>query len=83
MTEEYKKKRLKSLALIFQVAGISLIVMNATLFAETVYRIMDCGIGLFEGTLLVTAVLNILELINNWTSINKFIYHYGSIPDSV
>ena len=37
---------------------------------------MDCGIGLFEGTLLVTAVLNILELINNWTSINKFIYHY-------
>lgn len=62
---------------IFKLAAISIIVMNATLMGETIYVILTKGITCCEGiVLLLAVVLNILEVINNWASINEYISYY-------
>lgn len=78
-SEKRQKRRLRGLSLVFQVAGISLIVMNMTLLGETLYNLMDQGGTLYEAVVIPAAILNILELINNWSSISQYIRSYRKV----
>lgn len=77
--EESTERRLEGLSFLFKLAGISIIVLDATLIGEILYSGLNAGFGFYEMVVLSVVVLNILETINNWASVDQYILYYERI----
>lgn len=76
-----KPRQTHYILLVFQAACLAIIVKDATLLSGVLFRWinMDVMSWEFEAILVGTAILNILELMNNWASIKQYITYYKEI----
>lgn len=74
-----KEGRLKGISILFELASISILIMNAKLLGETLYHSLDQAIEGYEFLIFFAVGLSILETINNWASINQYIEYYNHV----
>lgn len=73
------KERLKGISILFQLAGISVLIVNAKLVGETVYYSLNHAVGCYELLIFLAAGVSALETINNWASIMQYIKYYKNV----
>lgn len=72
------EKSPKNLLLVFQLACLATIVLNANLAGEILFSIINNGYHMVHVVVLASVVLNVMEIINNWASIKIFLKEYTS-----
>ena len=72
-------EKLKGITILFQLASISVLIMNAKLLGETLYHCLGQFMGWYEYLIFFAVGLSALETINNWASIHQYIEYYDRV----
>lgn len=76
---KHTDEKLKGITILFQLAGISVLIMNAKWLGETLYHGLDQSMGWYEYLIFFAVGLSVLETINNWASFHQYIQYYDRV----
>ncbi len=79
MARDKEDNKLEGISILFKLAGISILIMNAKLMGETLYQGLEQSMGPYELLILFSMGVSVLETINNWASINQYIKYYNHV----